>query len=149
MVGLTRRHKALLLPAILLIVLTVFVIGQDRYRYQLRNTLSYVTRPLWDKADGPTEIVPHYHADGLKIDASVCRLHGGWTQRDQSVVVLDAILMSSELDLLEIRMNELNGVVDYFFIIESNATFTGLPKETYFAFNRERFARFENKIVYR
>lgn len=56
--------------------------------------------------------------------------------------------MSSELDLLEIRMNELDSVVDNFFIIESNATFTGLPKDTYFANNRERFAKFENKIVY-
>jgi beta-1,4-mannosyl-glycoprotein beta-1,4-N-acetylglucosaminyltransferase len=57
--------------------------------------------------------------------------------------------MSTELDLLEIRMNELDAVVDRFFIIESNATFTGLPKETFFALNRQRFAKFEKKISYR
>jgi len=58
------------------------------------------------------------------------------------------VLMSSELDLLEIRLNELDAVVDRFFIVESNATFTGLPKETYFAANRARFSKFEHKIVY-
>ena len=63
--------------------------------------------------------------------------------------MLDAVLMSSELDLLEIRMNELDAVVDYFLIVESNATFTGLPKETYFANNRARYAKFEDKIIYR
>jgi len=56
--------------------------------------------------------------------------------------------MSSELDLLEIRMNELDSVVDYFLIVESNATFTGLPKETYFALNRDRFSKFQHKVVY-
>jgi beta-1,4-mannosyl-glycoprotein beta-1,4-N-acetylglucosaminyltransferase len=57
--------------------------------------------------------------------------------------------MSSELDLLEIRMHELDWVVDRFFILESNATFTGLPKETHFANNRQRFAQFEKRISYR
>jgi beta-1,4-mannosyl-glycoprotein beta-1,4-N-acetylglucosaminyltransferase len=56
--------------------------------------------------------------------------------------------MSSELDLLEIRLNELDSVVDNFFIIESNTTFTGLPKPTYFADNKDRFAKFAHKIVY-
>jgi beta-1,4-mannosyl-glycoprotein beta-1,4-N-acetylglucosaminyltransferase len=50
--------------------------------------------------------------------------------------------------LLDIRLNELDSVVDYFLIVESNATFTGLPKETYFGKNRARFAKFEHKIVY-
>jgi beta-1,4-mannosyl-glycoprotein beta-1,4-N-acetylglucosaminyltransferase len=45
-------------------------------------------------------------------------------------------------------MHELDPVVDRFFIVESNATFTGLPKDTYFAANRARFAQFDHKIVY-
>ncbi|KAK7054651.1 hypothetical protein VNI00_003114 [Paramarasmius palmivorus] len=67
----------------------------------------------------------------------------------QNVQVLDAVLMSSELDLLDIRLNELEGVVDQFFIIESNATFTGLPKETYYDNNKEMFKDFESKILYK
>ena len=63
--------------------------------------------------------------------------------------MLDAVMMSSELDLMEIRLNELDDVVDRFLIVESNATFTGLSKETYFAQNRERFSKFQDRIVYR
>ena len=85
------------------------------------------------------------------MDANTCQLHG-WEERQEKsksdFKVLDAVLMSNELDLLEIRMNELDSVVDYFLIVESNATFTGLPKETYFAQNRDRFSKFQHKIVY-
>jgi beta-1,4-mannosyl-glycoprotein beta-1,4-N-acetylglucosaminyltransferase len=83
------------------------------------------------------------------MDAHTCILHG-WLKRtdEANVKVLDAVLMSTELDLLEIRLNELDPVVDYFLIVESNATFTGLPKDTYFKNNRSRFAKFESKIVY-
>ena len=82
------------------------------------------------------------------MDSHACQLHG-WAERQvKDFKVVDAILMSNEVDLLEIRMNELDSVVDKFFIIESNATFTGLPKKTHFADNRARFARFEDKITY-
>ncbi|KAG6857711.1 hypothetical protein H0H87_004127 [Tephrocybe sp. NHM501043] len=142
-----RPHRILLIPALLaFIALVHFIISNQ---YQIKNALSYATRPLWDEADGPKEMIPHYYAEGMKMDQHVCQLHG-WKEREAraNVKVLDAVLMSSELDLLEIRMHELDSVVDKFFIIESNATFTGLPKETYFAKNRKRFSKFEQKIVY-
>lgn len=83
------------------------------------------------------------------MDSHTCMLHGWKKRKDEAnVKVLDTMLMSTELDLLEIRLHELDPVVDYFFIVESNATFTGLPKEAYFRNNKERFARFEHKIVY-
>lgn len=83
------------------------------------------------------------------MDAHTCILHGWSKRRDEAnVKVLDAMLMSTELDLLEIRLNELDPVVDYFLIVESNATFTGLPKKTYFQENKARFAKFLDKIVY-
>ena len=121
-----------------------------RNRYQIHNFLSYSTRPLWDSSDGPTEIVPHFYGENLVIDDKICRLHG-WPARNraENVRVLDAVLMSNEVDLLEIRMHELDSVVDHFLIVESNATFTGLPKRTFFAENRQRFASFEHKIIYR
>ncbi|KAL0072685.1 hypothetical protein AAF712_000448 [Marasmius tenuissimus] len=82
----------------------------------------------------------------------MCSLHG-WKERtaegQRTVQVLDAVLMSSELDLLEIRLNELDSVVDWFFIVESNATFTGLPKEKYYLKHAERFQKFAHKIKYR
>ncbi|EEB96081.1 hypothetical protein MPER_04845, partial [Moniliophthora perniciosa FA553] len=39
--------------------------------------------------------------------------------------------------------------VDQFFIVESNTTFTGLPKETYYDNHRDRFKKFESKILYK
>jgi beta-1,4-mannosyl-glycoprotein beta-1,4-N-acetylglucosaminyltransferase len=118
-------------------------------QYQLKNLLSYSTRPLWDHNSGPNDIIPHFYGEGLKMDDHTCKVHG-WPARHgkANLKVLDAVLMSNELDLLEIRLNELDSVVDYFLIVESNATFTGLPKETYFGKNRTRFAKFEHKIVY-
>lgn len=144
----SRRYKTILVPVLVFTTFTFYYISQNHY--QLKNTLSYATRPLWDKDDGPSNIIPHYFADGMVADENMCKLHN-WKLRDniKNTKVLDAILMSSELDLLEIRLNELDPVVDRFFIIESNATFTGLPKETYFQNNRQRFEKFAKKISYR
>jgi len=142
------RFKIILVPTVLFSIGVLYYIAQNQY--QIKNTLSYATRPLWDAADGPRIIIPHYYAEGMKMDEHACQLHG-WKEREggKGINVMDAVLMSSELDLLEIRMNELDSVVDKFFIIESNATFTGLPKNTYFGQNRGRFSKFEKKIVYR
>ena len=133
--------------SILFCTFVLFAIIQNQY--QIKNIFSYTTRPLWDKNAGPNDVIPHYYVEGLKMDAHTCELHG-WRERQETedLKVLDAVLMSSELDLLEIRLNELDSVVDYFLIVESNATFTGLPKETYFALNNDRFSKFQHKIVY-
>ncbi|KAG6830425.1 hypothetical protein H0H87_008173 [Tephrocybe sp. NHM501043] len=148
MISLRRPHRIVVIPAVLAILgLLHFTFS---YQYQIKNILSYATRPLWDVADGPKHMIPHYYAEGMKMDQHACQLHG-WKQREAQadIKIMDAVLMSSEVDLLEIRMHELDSVVDKFFIVESNATFTGIEKETYFAKNRERFSKFEHKIVYR
>lgn len=134
--------------------------------YQVQNAISYASRPLWDRPDGPTKFITHYYTEGLEFSDATCELHG-WTSRVQEPKLWDAVIVSSEMDLLEIRMNELDGVVDKFFIIESNSvslsvvicvllfivfltqgTFTGIPKPLSFASNRNRFSAFMNKIVY-
>lgn len=142
-----RRSRVAFIISVLFCTLVLFAIVQNQY--QFKNFFSYTTRPLWGKQAGPNEVIPHYYVEGLKMDANTCQLHG-WKERPkkEDLKVLDAVLMSSELDLLEIRMNELDSVVDYFLIVESNATFTGLPKETYFTLNRDRFSKFQPKIVY-
>jgi beta-1,4-mannosyl-glycoprotein beta-1,4-N-acetylglucosaminyltransferase len=149
MASILRRPKLkLIFPAVFVLITLIYVVSINRY--QLQNALSYATRPLWDQTEAPKKIIPHYYSEGMDFDSYTCQLHG-WSARPSAgkIRVLDAVLMSSELDLLEIRMEELDSVVDRFFILESNGTFTGLPKETFFANNRERFARFEKKISYR
>ena len=152
-----RRTKLFLPTLFLLLLASSLVLLPSSRRYRIHNFVSYATRPLWDIPDGPTLLVPHYYYDGMPMDEHACSLHG-WHRRStpngdgharpRGVAVLDAVLMSSELDLLEIRLNELDPVVDRFFIVESNATFTGLPKETFFASNKERFNAFAHKIEY-
>lgn len=62
--------------------------------------------------------------------------------------VYDCFTFFNELDLLEIRLNELDPVVDRFVLCEAPFTFRGQPKPLHFAENRERFARFLPKIVH-
>lgn len=77
----------------------------------------------------------------------LCRLHG-WSVRSQPRRVFDAIIFSNELDLLEIRWHELEPYITKFIILESNTTFTGIPKPAYFSRNRARFAFAEGRFVY-
>lgn len=63
-------------------------------------------------------------------------------------MVYDCFKFFNELDLLEIRLNVLNDVVDYFILSESRLTFTGNPKPLYFQENCERFKNFSHKIIY-
>lgn len=60
----------------------------------------------------------------------------------------DCFCMFNELDLIELRLNELDAVVDYFVIHESIKTHTGKPKELLFNKYKNRFKKFENKIIY-
>jgi len=62
--------------------------------------------------------------------------------------IYDCFIFFNELDLLEIRLNELDPVVDRFVICEASATFRGKPKPLHFKENRERFQPFLKKIVH-
>jgi beta-1,4-mannosyl-glycoprotein beta-1,4-N-acetylglucosaminyltransferase len=62
--------------------------------------------------------------------------------------IIDAFLLFNEIDLLELRLNMLYDHVDYFVITESDTTFSGNYKDFNFLKNRDRFKKFENKIVY-
>lgn len=62
--------------------------------------------------------------------------------------VFDCFIFFNELDLLELRLNVLDSCVDYFVIVESAITFQGEDKEFIFENNRNRFAKFEKKIIY-
>ena len=46
--------------------------------------------------------------------------------------VIDAILYNGEENIFDLRIQELNSVVDEFWIIEGNCTFTGQPKDLVF-----------------
>lgn len=62
--------------------------------------------------------------------------------------VYDLFLLSTELDWLDIRLNTLYQYVDYFVIVESDRTFTGLPKPLYLREHWPKFETFHRKIIY-
>lgn len=62
--------------------------------------------------------------------------------------IYDTFLFNNELDLLEIRLNILENHVDYFVLIEAKETFTGLDKPLYYLENKERFEKWNQKIIH-
>lgn len=63
-------------------------------------------------------------------------------------MIYDIFTFFYELDLLEIRLNILDPYVDKFVIIEANETFMGESKPLYFKENKERFSKWQNKIIH-
>lgn len=127
---------------ILLMLIPISVIGI----FTFGQKISYFFRPLWDRPPPPFKRLPHYYAENVSMD-HLCRLHG-WSLRSQPRRVFDAIIFSNELDILEIRWRELYPYVTKFVILESNTTFTGIPKPLFFDSDRARFAFAEGKIVH-
>lgn len=62
--------------------------------------------------------------------------------------IYDAFLFFNELELLELRLNILNDVVDKFVIVESTKTFSSKDKPLFFDENKEMFNKFKDKIIH-
>lgn len=64
------------------------------------------------------------------------------------MAVYDTFPFCNEFEILELRLHELDSVVDYFVLVEATQTHSGLPKPLYFQENAERFAAFSHKIIH-
>ncbi|KAJ6857535.1 hypothetical protein NC651_039061 [Populus alba x Populus x berolinensis] len=137
-----RRSPFKVVFFILLIPVPICVIGILTHVQHV----SYLLRPLWDNPPPPFKHLPHYYAENVSMER-LCHLHG-WSLRSEPRRVFDAIIFSNELDILEIRWHELHPYITKFVILESNTTFTGIPKPLFFDSNRSRFAFAKEKIVH-
>lgn len=63
-------------------------------------------------------------------------------------MVYDCFQFFNELDLLKLRLNVLDPVVDRFVIVESTVTFSGQPKPLFYSENKEMFRQFHDKIIH-
>ena len=63
-------------------------------------------------------------------------------------MLYDCFLFNDELDILELRLQELYDYVDGFVLVEGAETFQRNPKPFYFADNKERFKPYLGKIIY-
>jgi len=62
--------------------------------------------------------------------------------------IVDCFTFYNELDLLYYRLNLLYDYVDYFILIEANATHAGHAKPMYYADNMHLFKKFHSKIIH-
>jgi hypothetical protein len=66
--------------------------------------------------------------------------------RTRAIRIFDLAPLAYELDILEIRLFELEHVVDEFAVLEGTMTHVGVQKPLYFARNRERFSRWDSQL---
>lgn len=63
-------------------------------------------------------------------------------------MIIDCFTFFNELDLLELRLEELYSVVDKFIIVEATRTQSLLSKPLYFDNNKERYSKYQDKIIH-
>ena len=63
-------------------------------------------------------------------------------------MIYDCFQFFNELDMLEIRLEELYPVVDFFVICEATKTFSGKPKTLKYLENKDRYEKYADKIKY-
>jgi beta-1,4-mannosyl-glycoprotein beta-1,4-N-acetylglucosaminyltransferase len=63
-------------------------------------------------------------------------------------MIYDCFIFNGEFDILDIRLNELKDVVDYFVIIEGDHTFQGEPKELTFHNRMNWYSDLMPQIIY-
>jgi beta-1,4-mannosyl-glycoprotein beta-1,4-N-acetylglucosaminyltransferase len=63
-------------------------------------------------------------------------------------MLIDCFPFFNELDILELRLNILDKVVDKFILVEASKTQTKLDKPFYFEENKNRYSKFLDKIIH-
>jgi beta-1,4-mannosyl-glycoprotein beta-1,4-N-acetylglucosaminyltransferase len=63
-------------------------------------------------------------------------------------MIYDGFLFFNELELLELRLNELSDVVDRFILVESSVTHSGRPKPMFFRENIKLFEKWLPRIIH-
>ncbi|KAL0450714.1 UNVERIFIED_CONTAM: hypothetical protein Slati_1627800 [Sesamum latifolium] len=126
----------------LFLVVPTFIVGI----YVHGQKITYFLRPLWQSPPKPFISITHYYHENVSME-TLCKLHG-WGIREYPRRVYDAVLFSNEVDMLMIRWKELYPYITKFVLLESNSTFTALPKPLNFAINRDKFKFVEPRLTY-
>ena len=57
-------------------------------------------------------------------------------------MIIDCYTFYNEMELLQIRLEELKNVVDWFVLVEAEETFSGKPKHCVFEQNQSHFSQY-------
>ena len=71
-----------------------------------------------------------------------------WLATLLNAEVFDCFTFFNEVELLKLRLKELDDVVDHFVLVESPTSFTGKPKPLYYQENAHLFQKFHSKIIH-
>ena len=93
-------------------------------------------------------LVVHQNIEFTRIEPMDSCEDIGWTTRQLPRRIYDAFQFFNELDMLEIRLHELENVVYRFILVEATRTHSNHPKPLHFALNKDRFAPFRDKIIH-
>lgn len=63
-------------------------------------------------------------------------------------LLIDAFTFFDELELLEFRLKELDPVVDYFVLVESDLTHSGEEKTLFYQANKHMFEEYSDRIIH-
>ena len=63
-------------------------------------------------------------------------------------MIYDCFQFFNELDILKLRLEIMDPIVDWFVISEATETFSGLKKPVYYEENKELFSKFAHKIIH-
>jgi beta-1,4-mannosyl-glycoprotein beta-1,4-N-acetylglucosaminyltransferase len=93
-------------------------------------------------------LVIHQHIEFMRIESDDLCENVGWKTRQHPRRIFDAFQFFNELDILEIRLQELKHVVHKFILVEATKTHSNQPKPLHYELNKQRFAEFHNKIIH-
>jgi beta-1,4-mannosyl-glycoprotein beta-1,4-N-acetylglucosaminyltransferase len=62
--------------------------------------------------------------------------------------IIDGFSFYNELEMLECRLDTMNDSVDHFILVEATHTHSGKEKPLYYELNKERYAKWADKIVH-
>ncbi|KAI0497588.1 hypothetical protein KFK09_020819 [Dendrobium nobile] len=134
------------LHLLLLLLLLLSAVGTALLFFYM-HLIPSLLRPLWDTPPRPFIRLPHFHSPNASLPF-LCRLHG-FSARSSPRRIFDAVIFSNELDILHLRYRTLLPLIHRFLLLESNSTFTGLPKPLLFNKNCSFFSFASHKIIYR
>ena len=140
-----KNHR-LRWPAVLVLLILLSAWLWTRYPHQKRQSVpAYAGPEIALTEDGEHGFLP------LRVAQGFCqrRRWDVYSTRNRRRKVYDLFLINTELDWLEIRLNELDTQVDYFVVLESATTFQQGSKPLYLQDNLSRFQPFQHKIIHR
>jgi len=149
MILLSRNRRWLKVLVLTAILSTFFVLYQFRYNDVAANWQHRIQAHAFPNIEA-SEKTAHGFLQSTLAD-NYCAAHNfkSYNPRDSKRKIYDLFMVNTELEWLEIRLNELHEHVDYFVILEAAKTFTGNDKPLHVKENWKKFKKFHKKIILR